>query len=59
MKFEVGQKFSSFDDLTSKILRFKTESFVELWISDSRKIESAIKNKRLSKNKNITSLVLC
>uniref|UniRef100_A0A7M5VF39 OTU domain-containing protein n=2 Tax=Clytia hemisphaerica TaxID=252671 RepID=A0A7M5VF39_9CNID len=56
--FTVGEKFSSFEDLLNKIEKFKEDHSTELSIAASRKLESAVNTKRLSKDKNINKSLI-
>ena len=46
--FSVGETFSNYDDLSSKITRFERKNFVKLWKRDSRSVEAA--SKRLNRD---------
>ena len=47
VSFSVGEMFSNYDDLSSKITRFERKNFVKLWKRDSRSVEAA--SKRLNR----------
>ena len=49
--FYLGQSFSSYTELIEKIHLFKENEFVELSITDSRKLEKAKKSGRISKGR--------
>ena len=51
LPISVGEKFASCADLKEKVAGFKRINFVELWIRDSRTIDSAIKRKTISAEK--------
>lgn len=48
VSFSVGEAFSNYDDLNSKITRFERKNFVKLWKRDSRSVEAA--SKRLNRD---------
>jgi len=47
VKFNVGDKFSTFDELQRKLTEFSNSNFVQLWVRDARTIAAA--NKRTPK----------
>ena len=40
-KFCLGVHFTSYDDLNEKMKKYEEENFLNVWIRDSRKIETA------------------
>lgn len=46
--FNVGEKFSSLDELYQKLEQYKVDNSTELSIDDSRLIKSACKGQRLA-----------
>ena len=51
VKFDVGETFNTFPELEKKINDFEKSNCVKLWKRDSRTIQSAVKNKRISAEK--------
>lgn len=58
MQFSSGERFDSFEKLEAKLNRFKETNYIELWKSDARKIDSAIKSGRLFKEKVINPALI-
>ena len=52
-EFVKDERFKTFDELSSKIQRFKQENSTELSILKSRKLESARNCGKISKNKKV------
>ena len=40
-KFCLGEQFTSYDDLKEKTKKYEEENFLNVWLRDSRKIETA------------------
>ena len=57
-EFEVGEKFSSFNELKNKIEKFKQEFSTELSILTSRKLENAFQRKTLRKERNVNESLI-
>ena len=51
VEFEVGEKFSSFQELEKKIHNYEETEHAKLWKRDSRTIQAAIKKKSISAEK--------
>ena len=45
-KFCLGEHFTYYDDLKEKMKKYEEESFLNVWMRDSRKIEAARVKKR-------------
>eukprot|EP00111_Clytia_hemisphaerica_P013808 TCONS_00040644-protein len=54
-KFEVGERFSSFEELERKLKIYKEENATELYKVNTRSLENAVKRKSITTDKNINS----
>ena len=59
--FSVGEVFTSYDDLQTKVSLFEKQTFVKLWKRDSRSVEAASKrlNRALSDKLKYYEVTFC